>query len=137
MEKSALSVFAQLGQKLNEDYLGLSQMFYIDPNGFSINITEHGVLFNANTPSYNGYASVHILNPNYCTITMSNSFDALSGEPKEIDWLAFAEDCLHKYNTADHRAILRKIASEAAKRAAQLDNSYREANERINDLNNK
>lgn len=137
MEKSALSVFAQLGQQINNDYLDLAQMFHIDEKGFSISITEHGVMFNANTSCYNGYASVHILNPNYCTITMSNGFDASSAILKEIDWLAFAEDCLHKYNTADHRAILRKIAAQSAERASQLDNSFREANERINDLNNK
>ena len=137
MEKSALSVFAELGQKLKDDYYGLAPIFHSDVNGFTISITEEGVIFTSNAPEYQGWLYVSVLKNDNCTISMANKFDAASAEPKEVDWLAFAEDCLHRYNTADHRAILRKISSEAAKRAAQLDNSFREANERINDLTNQ
>lgn len=137
MEKSALSVFAQLGQKLNDDYFGLAPLFHSDVNGFTISITEEGVIFTANAPEYQGWVYVSVLKNDNCTISMANKFDASSAEPTSLNWLAFAEDCLHKYNTADHRAILRKIAAQSAERASQLDNSFREANERINDLNNK
>lgn len=137
MEKSALSVFAELGQKLNEDYFGLAPIFHSDVNSFTISITEEGVIFTSNAPEYQGWVYVSVLKNDNCTISMANKFDASSAEATSLNWLAFAEDCLHKYNTADHRAILRKISFEAAKRAAQLDNAYREANERINDLTNQ
>lgn len=137
MEKSALSVFAQLGQKLNYDYFGLAPLFHSDSNGFCISITENGVTFTANASEHEGYVYITVLENDNCTISMSNKFDSSTGEPKEVDWLALAEDCLHKYNTADHRVILKKIAAAASERAAQLDNAYREANERINDLTNQ
>lgn len=137
MEKTALSVFAELGQKLKGDYYGLAPIFHSDVNGFTISITEEGVIFTANAPEYQGWVYVSVLKNDNCTISMANKFDASSAEPTSLNWLAFAEDCLHRYNTADHRAILKKIAAQAAERAAQLDNSYREANERINELKNQ
>jgi hypothetical protein len=137
MENSALSVFAELGQKLKDDYFGLAPLFHSDANGFVISITEKGVTFTANASAHEGYVFVSVLENDNCTISMSNKFDASTGEPTSMDWLAYAEDCLHKYKNADHRAILKKIAAAASERASQLDNAYREANERINDLTNQ
>lgn len=137
MEKTALSVFAELGQKLKDDYYGLAPIFHSDANGFCISITEKGVTFTANAREHEGYVYVTVLENDNCTISMSNKFDSSTGEPKEVDWLALAEDCLHKYKNADHRAILKKIAAAASERASHLDNAYREANERINELKNQ
>ena len=134
MEKSALSVFAELGQKLKDDYYGL-RFNFMTQDGFGFMGTEVGVTLRFDAKNCD--ATVQVLRNDNCKITMVNSFDATTGEPSPCDWLAFAEDCLHKYNTADHRAILQNIAAQSAERASQLDNSFREANERINDLNNK
>jgi hypothetical protein len=134
MEKTALSVFAQLGQKLKEDYYGLIFNFTTQ-DGFGFMGTEVGVTLRFDAKNCD--ATVQVLRNDNCKITMVNSFDANTGEPSPSDWLAFAEDCLHKYNTADHRAILRKIAAESAQRASENDNTYREATARLTDIENQ
>lgn len=68
---------------------------------------------------------------------MSNSFDSATGEPSEFDWLAFATSLLSEYDNADHHAILREVCEQAWTRASKIENDYREAAERINDIDNQ
>lgn len=134
MEKTALSVFAQLGQNLKEDYYGLRFEFMIQ-NGFGFMGTEIGITLRFDTKFCD--VTIQVLRNDNCKITMTNNFDANTGEPSPSDWLAFAEDCLHKYNTADHAAILRKIAAESAERASANDNTYREVTARLSGIENQ
>jgi hypothetical protein len=136
MEQTTLSTFAKIGQKIYDQYYGL-EFENIRSGNFSLYGSSKGVSFSAHDYRKGCYVFVSCLENNNCTISMSNSFDSATGEPSEFDWLAFATSLLNKYDNADHRAILREISSQAKQRASKLENDYREAYGRINDIDNQ
>jgi hypothetical protein len=126
-----LSIFAELGQLIQEDYQGLI-FENIDCGNFVLRGADKIVTFTSRK-EYSHNVWISVMESGWATIHMDNKFDANTGTLEEVDWLAWAEDLLHSYKTADHNKILKEISYQAHLRASESDNCYREALERIND----
>lgn len=137
MERTTLSVLTELAQKMYDDYLGLEFESVYVHGCFSLKGTSELISISANSYTNGGYLYMSVKDNNNCSISMTNMFDVKTDKAFDFDWLSFAEKLLRQYDTADHRMILHCISNQAKERASKLENSYLEALERINDINNK